>query len=114
MQDLRWLGDSDLVTTSMTGRGTRLDLCEHLDHDGSPAAVAVKLNARGRRAVRAPQNRVLRRLAEATSGELELHTLMADTGTDEQTVAGLGHRDLLTVSVRATGEPLVARHSRCQ
>jgi hypothetical protein len=106
--DLRWLADNDLVAATVTGRTARLDLSEHLEHDGSPAAVAVKLNARGRRAVRAPQNRLLRRLAGPGTGGLALHTLLADTGTDEQAVAGLGCRGMVAATVSATGAALNA------
>jgi ADP-ribosyltransferase exoenzyme len=64
----------------------------------------VTLNARGRRAVRAPQNRLLRLLA--TAGPLGLHTLMADAGVDTQAVSSLGHRALVAAAVAATGAPL--------
>jgi hypothetical protein len=106
IEDLWWLGETDLVEATVPGLGVRLGLIDHLRHGGTAAAVALVLNARGRRALQAPQNRVLRRLGG--TGETGLDRLLADAGVDVGVIAGLGRRQLLTGAVRATGEPLTA------
>jgi hypothetical protein len=104
--DLRWLAEMDLVTTGIPNSGVSLDLIEHLDNGGAPGAVALSLNARGRKAVQAPQNRVLRLLED--TGDMRLGILLTGTGCDVEFIAGLARRALVTAVVRATGEPLGA------
>ena len=103
--DLRWLGESQLVYTSLVGRLTpRLDLVEHLTHHGSTVVLGLKLNHRGRGVVEQPQNRVLRFLGEQTSHRSPLHFLLERTGTDVELAAGLCRRRLFTATVRSSGE----------
>lgn len=106
IEDLRWLGEADLVEATVPGLGVRLGLIEHLTHGGTAAAVALVLNGRGRKAVQAPQNRVLRYLG--AHGETGLDRVLTDAGVDVAFVASLGRRQLLTGAVRATGELLTA------
>jgi hypothetical protein len=105
--DLHWLAEADLTAARVPGLEVRLDLAEHLAQGGTPAAVAVKLNTRGRRALQAPQNRVLRQLA-GIPGAYVLAVLLEHTGVDRDVVAGLCRRALLSAAVRSSGEPLTA------
>lgn len=105
--DLRWLGENDLVVATIIGRTTRLDLVEHLTHHGTVMVLGLRLNGRGRRTLGAWQNRVLQHLF-TTGRRMPLRTLMANAAADVSNIAILCRRRLLTVAVRATGEVITA------
>jgi hypothetical protein len=106
-EDLRWLGENDLVVATIIGRITRLDLVEHLDHHGSAMVLGLRLNARGRRTLGAWQNRVLLNLSTA-GRRMPMRTLLAQASADVSNIQNLCRRRLLTVATRSTGETIAA------
>lgn len=110
--DLRWLAEAELVFTTFFGREVRLDLLEHLAHHGSTMVIALRLNSRGRRAIGAWQNRVLRTLFAASGHKMSLRKLLEDAAIDASQAEILCRGKKITVAVRATGEVLAADDMR--
>lgn len=106
--DLRWMAENGLIKVTLFASETRIDLIEHLNHNGSTMVLGVALNARGRRLAQQPLNRVLRTLFHASGRVLRMDRLIAGAGVDRILIDAMARGKKVALIVRSSGDRIDA------
>lgn len=104
LADIRRLNDARLLRCAVGD--IEIHLGEHLDNDGSPMMVSVKLGARGRDYLAAPNNRIIQAFRHDREGALALSRVYSEAGVDWSQVEPLLHRNLLWARRSITKAPI--------
>lgn len=100
--DVRRLDEARLVRCFVGEQETTL--AHHLDHDGSPMVVEVRLGERGRRYFESPTNKILRCFLHNPIRMAALSFVYETAGVDWSQVEPLLHRKLIRAHRSLTGE----------